>query len=230
MARNDPYGSLKRTLPLLDLMHRYLLPRVSRDMAAIMKGCGIERILDVACGTGFIVCRLRKEGIRAVGLDLSAGMLFVAARKTGPCGFVLGDGTMLPFPDSSFDGALITLAIHEVGQATRDAVWSEMLRVVRPGGLLFVMDFGKFPARPSLYSKMAAGFILSIEKATLRFDPDHWHNSMAFQDLGGVRGWLERNGSEVVETREYAGGNLVLAAVENGETKRDILQETRRSR
>ena len=213
MATDDPYGSLKHTLFLLDLMHRHLLPAVSRDMAAIMKDRGIRRVLDVACGTGFIACRLRKQGMKTVGVDLSPGMISVAAKKAGDCAFVLGDGSRLPFSLGSFDGAVITLALHEVDKTTRGAVWSEMMRVVRPGGLLLVMDFGKFPGRRSFYSKMTARFILAIEKATLRFDPDHWYNSMAFQELGGVRGWLEKNGRGIVETREYAGGNLVLAAV-----------------
>jgi|GEM_PF-6251240 len=215
MAVNDPYGSLKHTLPLLDLMHRHLLPGVSRDLAAIMKDRGIRRVLDVACGTGFIACRLRKRGINAVGVDLSPGMISVAAKKAGDCAFVLGDGGSLPFSEGSFDGAVITLALHEVDGATRNAVWSEMKRVVRPGGFLFALDFARMPARRTIYSRLVAWFIMAIEKATLKFDPDHWHNSMAFQGFGGILGWLGKNGSVIVETREYAGGNLVLAVLEN---------------
>lgn len=227
MATGDPYGSLKSVLPLLDLMHRWFLPGVSRDMASFLKSRGAEKVLDVACGTGFVVCRLREASIGAVGLDLSRGMLSVAASKAGRCGFVQGDGARLPFSDNSLDGALITLALHEVPGPVREAVWSEMKRVVRPGGLLLAMDFSRLPARRNLYSWLVAKFILRIEKGTLRFDPGHWPNSLKFQEIGGVRGWLLGNGDQVVQTREYAGGNLVLAAVENGgEGNQD--SETRR--
>ncbi|MBN2720812.1 MAG: methyltransferase domain-containing protein [Proteobacteria bacterium] len=217
MITNDPYGSLKHTLPLLDLMHRHLLPGVSRDLTAIMKDRGIKKVLDVACGTGFIACRLQKKGINTVGVDLSPGMISVAAKKAGDCAFVLGDGRRLPFSRHSFDGAVITLALHEVDGGTRDAVWSEMKRVVRPEGLLFALDFARMPARRTVYSRLVAWFIMAIEKATLKFDPDHWHNSMAFQGLGGILGWLSKNGGEIATARDYAGGNLVLAVLKNPE-------------
>ncbi len=219
MPSSDPYGTLKSTLPLLDLMHRFLLPRVSRDMEVLMKRAGLRRVLDVACGTGYTVCELRKRGIGTVGLDLSPGMLSVASRKAGDCGFVLGDGTSLPFPQAAFDGAVIGLALHEVSPITREAVWLEMKRVVRPGGLLFVLDFAKMPGKRTLYSRVVTRFILAIEKATLKFDPDHWHNSMGFQERGGLLGWLGKAGEEAVEARVYAGGNLMLAVVENRELK-----------
>ena len=214
MTVNDPYGTLKNTLPLLDLMHRFLLPRISRDMADLMKRGRLKRILDVACGTGYTVCELRKRGINTVGVDLSPGMLSVASQKAGGCGFVLGDGTNLPF-STSFDGAVISLALHEVSPSVREAVWSEMKRVVRPGGLLFVVDFAKMPGKRTLYSKLVTRFILAIERATLKFDPDHWYNSMNFQEVGGLSGWLAKDGDELVEARVYAGGNLVLAVVTN---------------
>jgi ubiquinone/menaquinone biosynthesis C-methylase UbiE len=216
MPSSDPYGTLKNTLPLLDLMHRFLLPRVSRDMEALMKRASLKRVLDVACGTGYTVCELRKRGIETVGVDLSPGMLSVASRKAGDCGFVLGDGTNLPFSSAAFDGAVVGLALHEVFPATREAVWLEMKRVVKPGGLLFILDFAKMPGKRSLYSRLVTRFILKIEKATLKFDPDHWHNSMGFQDAGGLLGWLGKAGEEAAESRVYAGGNLVLAAVANG--------------
>jgi ubiquinone/menaquinone biosynthesis C-methylase UbiE len=212
---NDEYESLKNALPLLDLMHRFLLPRVTRDMVSVMRQCGMSRVLDVACGTGYTVCKLHRHGIGIVGVDLSPAMLSVASQKAGGCGFVLGDGTALPFTEKSFDGALISLALHEISPALREKVWSEMKRVVKPEGRLFVLDFARLPARRSTFSRVVAQAILAVEKSTLKFDPDHWHNSIQFQEEGGLTGWLERAGSEILETYSYLGGNIILAVVRN---------------
>ena len=213
MSSKDHYGTLKNVLPLLDLMHRFLLPRVTRDMVSIMRQSGVRRVLDVACGTGYTVCRLHRSGIGVVGIDLSPAMLAAASRKTGSCGFVRGDASAMPFREKSFDGAVISLAVHEISPPLRDRIWTEIKRVVKPEGRLFVLDFARLPARRSLYSKAVAQAILAIEKATLKFDPDHWRNSMDFQSTGGLEGWLEQTGSEILVTHGYLGGNIMLAIV-----------------
>jgi len=215
MTKPDPYSAIRKSLPLLDHMHRFLLPRISRDMTEYMKESGARRVLDVACGTGYTVCRLRRAGFGVVGVDLSKEMLLLASQKAGECGFVRGDGTHLPFEKASFEGALTSLALHEMFPGTRDLVWAEMKRVVRPGGPLFILDFARLPGKRTLYSKAVAGAILSVERSTLKFDPDHWHNSMQFQGLGGLTGWLAEAGDEPARTWSYLGGNLVLAMVEN---------------
>ena len=215
MAARDPYSAIRRSLPLLDYMHRFLLPGISRDIAALMGQAGGNRVLDVGCGTGYTVCSLHRRGFEMIGVDLSPEMLSVAAQKAGGCSFVLGDGTSLPFADGIFDGALVSLALHEVFPSAREAIWSEMKRVVRPAGLLFILDFARLPAKQTLYSKAIARAILQVERSTLKFDPDHWHNSMQFQEEGGLNRWLASTGDEPARTRGYLGGNLVLAAVFN---------------
>ena len=215
MTAKDPYSAIKKSLPLLDHMHRFLLPGISRDMAAFMKQEGIKRVLDVACGTGYTVCALHRQGIKVDGVDMSKEMLLLAAQKAGDCFFVRGDGRTLPFTTGTYDAALVSLALHEMSPTIRTAVWSEMKRAVRPAGLLFVLDFAKLPGRRSLYSKAVARVILSVEKSTLKFDPDHWHNSMQFQERGGLPGWLAKAGDEPARTWGYLGGNMILTAMFN---------------
>ena len=161
MTVKDPYSAIKGSLPLLDHMHRFLLPGISRDMAAIMRRKGMVRVLDVACGTGYTACALRRKGFKVTGVDLSPEMLLLAAQKASDCRFVRGDGTTLPFANGAFDGAIISLALHEMFLVVREMVWSEMKRVVRPGGGLFILDFAGLPARRNLYSKAAASAILA---------------------------------------------------------------------
>ena len=58
------------------------------------------RVLDVACGTGFLTRHLRGE---VVGLDQSTSMLEVARERVPGATFVQGDALALPGPDGSFD-------------------------------------------------------------------------------------------------------------------------------
>jgi ubiquinone/menaquinone biosynthesis C-methylase UbiE len=72
------------------------------------------RILDVACGTGFLTQHLRGD---VVGLDLSHSMLSVARDKRLTCPLVRGDALHLPFPDGSFDRIFSS---HFFGRLQRD--------------------------------------------------------------------------------------------------------------
>src|SRR4029079_4077433 len=72
-----------------------------------------------------------------VGLDLSLAMMAVLVNKAGgrpPFPLVNGDATALPFGDDRFDAALFRWVLHLIPN-WRDAV-AELVRVVRPGGLV----------------------------------------------------------------------------------------------
>lgn len=211
----DPYRHFGRGLILLDWMHRYLLPRAGRDVEKILRDRNLSRVLDVACGTGYTACRLARGGFAAVGLDLSPSMLRHAAakREQGNCAFLIANAGWMPF-NKAFDAAAISLALHEISAADREQVWAEMTRVVRPGGLLVVLDFTT-PGR-SLYCRLIAAAIEWVEKGALKIDPPHYINSALFRDGGGLRTWLEERGAEIVGESSYLGGNVGLFAVAVG--------------
>ena len=80
----------------------------------------------------------------ALGIDLSREMLAVArvnleraGLKTASCG--RGDMYQLPLPDSSFDAAVIHQVLHYADRP--DAVMAESARILRPGGVLILIDF-----------------------------------------------------------------------------------------
>lgn len=106
-----------------------------------------EQALDLCCGTGDLALAFAGSNVRAVGLDFSEQMLAVAHAKalrepgSGAPQFVQADAQKLPFPNNAFD-------IVTVGYGLRNlADWklglAEMWRVLRPGGRLLVLDFGK---------------------------------------------------------------------------------------
>ena len=103
------------------------------------------RLLDVGCGPGSITRGLaeRLPTGQVVGLDLSRETLEAARRDAEARGlanlrYEAGSVYALPFPDASFDVAYA----HQVLQHLRErgAALREMLRVVRPGGLVAVRD------------------------------------------------------------------------------------------
>ena len=95
-----------------------------------------ERALDVGCGTGEATLFLAREfpSARVRGIDISEEMIRLAERKVGldPEGriaFKVGDASRLPWPEESFD---------LVAQINMPPFFSEIARVLRPGGFAIV--------------------------------------------------------------------------------------------
>jgi ubiquinone/menaquinone biosynthesis C-methylase UbiE len=92
------------------------------------------RILDVACGTGFLTQHLRGE---ITGLDQSPSMLELAQAKVPNGRFVQGDALELPFPDDSFERVLTSFFYGHLEEDERQAFLREARRVA---GELVVVD------------------------------------------------------------------------------------------
>ncbi len=97
-----------------------------------------EKILDAGCGTGVFALDYLAAGATVVGLDISAPMLAVAAKKAvgRPFVAVQGDMLALPFEDGSFDKTVSVTALEFIEDA-RKAV-DELFRVTIAGGLVVV--------------------------------------------------------------------------------------------
>lgn len=84
------------------------------------------RVLDVACGTGYITERLRGD---VVGLDQSASMLAEARRRLPQRSFVQGDGLALPFADNAFERVFASYFYCHLVEEDRARFVSEARRV-----------------------------------------------------------------------------------------------------
>jgi demethylmenaquinone methyltransferase/2-methoxy-6-polyprenyl-1,4-benzoquinol methylase len=123
-----------------------------RDFAAsFVDGCG-DKVLDVACGTGELSIRLRKKCSGTVfAFDFCQGMVREAKTKYGnsSVNFGVADAQKLPFPDETFTCVTIGFALRNVSDIPRTI--SEMMRVVKKGGVIIVLDLGK--PREALFRK-----------------------------------------------------------------------------
>ena len=108
-------------------------------------------ILDVCCGTGSVVLAFKERcpGAMAIGYDFSHGMLQKARVKnaSGRVVFIEGDAAALPFADSSFDVVTCSHALYELKGESRETALREMKRVVRPDGVVLIMEH-EIPRRP----------------------------------------------------------------------------------
>lgn len=101
-----------------------------------------DRVLDLGCGSGAVVARLRKCGVDVVGVDYAEAMVDVARETYG-----LGDkvrrmdATDLQFESNSFDVVLANGVLHHLTvQEQLDGALSEVHRILRPGGRLCCFD------------------------------------------------------------------------------------------
>lgn len=96
-------------------------------------------VLDVAAGTGSITRLLDRRGCRVVALDQSQPML--ARHRGGLRTPVAATAERLPFPDASFDFVTFGYLLRYVDDVA-DAL-AEMTRVLRSGGVLGMVEFGR---------------------------------------------------------------------------------------
>ena len=173
-------------------------------------------VLDVATGGGHTALALAPRVRRVIATDLAPAMVQAAARHATERGvtnvtFAVADAEALPFPDASFDLVTCRVAPHhfpDVARFVREAV-----RVVRPGGLVAVID-NVVPE-----DRVVAEYVNAFEKV---HDPSHhWAYSLDdwtrfFQDVGLTVEWVETFQKERdLETwaRRSGASNLTLATL-----------------
>ena len=101
----------------------------------------VERVLDIAAGTGTSSEPFADVGVEVVPADFSLGMLAVGNRRRPDLGFTAADAMRLPFADESFDVVTMSFGLRNVADTA--LALREFLRVTRPGGRLVVCEFSQ---------------------------------------------------------------------------------------
>jgi len=165
-----PALNYDRLTPLFDPVLRWSMRELElkRSLIAQTRIEPGQRVLDLGCGTATLTILLKQTHPTAivVGLDGDPKILAIAEAKVAQAGVDLtldqGLAYEMPYPDQSFDRVVSSLVIHHLTTENKRRAFKEIYRVLRPGGELHVLDFG----RPhNLYTSMVAPLIRRLEAA-----------------------------------------------------------------
>ncbi len=209
-----------RIAPRYDLLNRVLSAGVDtrwRKRAVDFLGLRAPgRVLDLCTGTADLLIEglARDRGYRGVGVDLSTEMLRRGARKLERRGLgeraslACGDGERLPLRGGLFDGALVAFGIRNIGDPVQ--ALREVLRVLRPGGRLVVLEFsmprGLLGLLYGLYFRRVlpgVGRLVSGDQGAYAYLPA---SVARFPEAGDFGVLMERAGFVLVSWKPLTGG------------------------
>lgn len=215
----------RRIAPRYDLLTRVL----SFGQDRRWKGAVIARlpaprrdgvILDLATGTAelSLLARARGRPERVVAVDRSRSMLARGRAKAAAAGahgihFVAGDLNDVPVADGAFDAVLIGYGLRYPQDLKR--VLAEILRSLRPGGILVSLDFG-IPAN-GILRRVMYGYLLlmgTLWGAVLHGRPGtYWHiveSLRAYPGQAAVAGLMREVGFQRVTVDERMFGSSAI--------------------
>ena len=118
-----------------------LFSRGNQRHAVVVEALGLapgDRLLDLGCGLGKVLQLALAKGASVWGIDPSPSMVTKARLRVPDARIELGSAEDIPFPDDSFTHVLALATFHH--WADRDLGLAETLRVLLPGGRLFIVE------------------------------------------------------------------------------------------
>jgi demethylmenaquinone methyltransferase/2-methoxy-6-polyprenyl-1,4-benzoquinol methylase len=144
--------------PKYDLLNHVLSMKIDvlwrNTLVKWMKTDSPQEVLDVATGTGDFAIMAHKmlQPNSITGIDISEGMLKHGREKISKLGLgdkitlELGDSETISFPDQTFDAITVAFGVRNFENLEKGL--SEMLRVLKPGGKLVILEFSNPTAFP----------------------------------------------------------------------------------
>ncbi len=141
---NEIHESFARQAETFEVTHMNVSRKKHMEhMIELLSPLNEDSILEVAAGTCACGRALAGTAAAVTCLDTTPQMLAIGNRESQKSGlanivFVLGDALAMPFLNESYDMTLCRLAFHHIPEYKK--AFSEMVRVLRPGGRLVLVD------------------------------------------------------------------------------------------
>ncbi|GAA0793718.1 bifunctional demethylmenaquinone methyltransferase/2-methoxy-6-polyprenyl-1,4-benzoquinol methylase UbiE [Marinobacterium sediminicola] len=199
-------------------IHR-LWKRITIDQSGVRRG---HKVLDIAGGTGDLTRKFARmvgsEG-KVVLADINDSMLKVGRDKllnsgvAGNVEYVQANAECLPFEDNTFD--VITIAFGLRNVTDQNAAIASMLRVLKPGGKLMILEFSKTdnPALTKLYDFYSFNILPQMGKV-IAGDADSYRylaeSIRKHPDQETLKGMMEQAGFVNCRYQNMTGGIVAL--------------------
>jgi demethylmenaquinone methyltransferase/2-methoxy-6-polyprenyl-1,4-benzoquinol methylase len=178
-------------------------------------------VLDVACGTGDLSVELQTHAAaKIIGTDFCRPMLEIAAQKNGrenvSIPYIEADALCLPFADRSFDAVTIAFGLRNL--ANWEDGLRELLRILKPGGKLIVLEFSSpvIPGFRQIFQFYFKGVLPKIGGALSGSQGAYEYLAESvsrFPDQKNLAKMMRETGFSDVEYKNLTGG---VAAIHSG--------------
>jgi demethylmenaquinone methyltransferase/2-methoxy-6-polyprenyl-1,4-benzoquinol methylase len=199
-------------------IHR-LWKRYTIEMSGVRSG---QRVLDIAGGTGDLAAKFSElvgETGEVVLADINESMLEVGRERMVDRGvlanvnYVQANAEVLPFPNNHFDCITIAFGLRNV--TDKDAALRSMLRVLKPGGRLLVLEFSKpvVPGLGTLYDAYSFKLLPLMGKLIAKDDSSYRYLAESIRmhpKQEELLGMMQEVGFERCEYFNLSGGVVAL--------------------
>lgn len=179
------FNNISRRYDFLNQLLSLGIDKMWRKRAiGVLKPLQPKIVLDVATGTGeFALEALELQPDKIIGIDIADGMLDIGRKKISAKNagetieLMHGDSENIPFKENKFDAVTVAFGVRNFENLNRGL--SEILRVLRPGGMVVILEFSKpatFPFKQiyNFYFRFILpkiGSIVSNDKAAYTYLP-----------------------------------------------------------
>jgi demethylmenaquinone methyltransferase/2-methoxy-6-polyprenyl-1,4-benzoquinol methylase len=193
---------------LYDWVIEKVLKRTKAKIAHLIQHWELYPVLDLCCGTGKQCSLITQEKELVLGLDIDYKMLRYGHFKYKDVSFLCADAGTIPLRNATFNGIIISYALHEHSSSFRDQLIEEADRLLASNGKLIILDFDPTWEKRSIIAYM---LIYLIEKIAGK---EHFLNGREFIHRGGLSSFIGRTNLKVVKRTRRAGGNSSLVVLE----------------